>query len=133
MAKTYRGVATSGLNAKLPRLEIWASQFPQPTITIVDPEYNATCPKTGLADFGTVTIRYEPAARCIELKSFKPGWSSRRSCRLRSSPSASPAATNRVPSGAAGNSRSVVGHRFLSHRLAGRSIINLDAYPEFAR
>ena len=71
MAKSYGGGATSGLNAKLPRIETWASQFPQTTITIVDPEYNAICPKTGLPDFGTITVRYEPAARCVELKSFK--------------------------------------------------------------
>jgi 7-cyano-7-deazaguanine reductase len=68
---SYRGSAEAGLGAKLPRIETWASQFPRTTITIVDPEYNAICPKTGLPDFGTVTVRYEPAARCLELKSFK--------------------------------------------------------------
>ena len=69
--KSYRSSASSGINAKLPRIETWASQFPRTTITIVDPEYNAICPKTGLPDFGTLTIRYEPDRKCVELKSFK--------------------------------------------------------------
>ena len=69
--RRYPDCATSGLKAKLPRIETWASQFPGSTITIIDPEYNAICPKTGLPDFGKVTITYEPGRRCIELKSFK--------------------------------------------------------------
>ncbi len=71
MAKAYANCAESGLEAKLPRIETWASQFPKTTITIIDPEYNAICPKTGLPDFGTVTVQYEPDQKCIELKSFK--------------------------------------------------------------
>jgi 7-cyano-7-deazaguanine reductase len=67
----YRNAARAGLDAKLPRIETFASQFPKTTITIVDPEYNAICPKTGLPDFGTITIVYEPAERILELKSFK--------------------------------------------------------------
>ena len=71
MAKAYVHCAEAGLDAKLPRIETWASQFPKYAITIVDPEYNAICPKTGLPDFGTVTIQYEPDRKCVELKSFK--------------------------------------------------------------
>lgn len=71
MAKAYAHCAESGLDAKLPRIETWPSQFPKYTITIVDPEYNAICPKTGLPDFGTVTVQYEPGRSCVELKSFK--------------------------------------------------------------
>jgi 7-cyano-7-deazaguanine reductase len=71
MAKAYANCAESGLQAKLPRIETWASQFPKTTISIIDPEYNAICPKTGLPDFGTVTVQYEPDRKCIELKSFK--------------------------------------------------------------
>jgi len=67
----YAPHASSGLTAKLPRLETWASQFPKTTITIVDPEYNAICPKTGLPDFGTITVAYEPDRKVLELKSFK--------------------------------------------------------------
>jgi len=69
--KGYSPHARSGLDAKLPRIETWESQFPRTTITIVDPEYNAICPKTGLPDFGTLTVQYEPDRRCLELKSFK--------------------------------------------------------------
>jgi 7-cyano-7-deazaguanine reductase len=35
------------------------------------PEYTSICPKTGLPDFGTITIRYEPDKLCLELKSLK--------------------------------------------------------------
>ena len=35
------------------------------------PEYNAICPKTGLPDFGHLTIRYTPDRLCLELKSLK--------------------------------------------------------------
>ncbi len=41
------------------------------TIEFVAPEFTSVCPMTGLPDFGTITIRYVPAERCIELRSFK--------------------------------------------------------------
>jgi len=63
--------AQSGLKAKLPLIECWPNQFPGYEITIVIPEYTAICPKTGLPDFGTVTIQYEPRRLCLELKSLK--------------------------------------------------------------
>lgn len=63
--------AKSGLSAKLPAIECWTNQFPGYDITIVIPEYTAICPKTGLPDFGTVTIQYEPRNLCLELKSLK--------------------------------------------------------------
>lgn len=34
-------------------------------------EFTSVCPKTGHPDFGTVTLRYCPAQRCVELKSLK--------------------------------------------------------------
>jgi 7-cyano-7-deazaguanine reductase len=63
--------ARSGLKAKFPPIECWPSQFRGTDITIVIPEYTAICPKTGLPDFGTVTIQYEPRKLCLELKSLK--------------------------------------------------------------
>jgi 7-cyano-7-deazaguanine reductase len=51
--------------------------FPNPRperefeIAIDCPEFTSMCPKTGLPDFGTVTIQYEPDQKCLELKSFK--------------------------------------------------------------
>jgi 7-cyano-7-deazaguanine reductase len=37
----------------------------------VSDEFTSVCPKTGHPDFGNVTLRYEPAAVCVELKSLK--------------------------------------------------------------
>jgi len=34
-------------------------------------EFTSVCPKTGHPDFGTVTVRFSPSARCVELKSLK--------------------------------------------------------------
>lgn len=34
-------------------------------------EFTSMCPKTGHPDFGTILVRYEPAAVCVELKSLK--------------------------------------------------------------
>ena len=54
-------------------LETFDNQYPQRdySIEIVCPEFTAVCPKTGQPDFGTLTIDYVPAARCVELKSLK--------------------------------------------------------------
>lgn len=40
-------------------------------ITIEQPEFTSVCPMTGLPDFGTVTIKYQPDQKIIELKSLK--------------------------------------------------------------
>lgn len=40
-------------------------------ILIRCPEFTSVCPKTGLPDFGTITIRYVPDRACVELKSLK--------------------------------------------------------------
>lgn len=63
--------AKSGLDAELPAIETWPNQFPGYEISVEIPEYNAICPKTGLPDFGHLTIRYVPGERCLELKSLK--------------------------------------------------------------
>ncbi len=54
-------------------LEVFDNQFPDRdyTIEIVNPEFTSVCPKTGLPDFGTITIRYIPDKVCVELKSLK--------------------------------------------------------------
>jgi 7-cyano-7-deazaguanine reductase len=48
---------------------------PQPArdyeIQIRSPEFTSMCPKTGLPDFGEISIFYTPAAVCVELKSLK--------------------------------------------------------------
>lgn len=63
--------ARSGLDAELPPIETWPNQYPDYEITVEIPEYNAICPRTGLPDFGHLTIRYVPDELCLELKSLK--------------------------------------------------------------
>jgi len=74
MAKSPRYTpehAAAGLDAKFPEIETWPNQFPGYEIVIDDPEFTSVCPKTGLPDFGVITIRYMPGKRCLELKSLK--------------------------------------------------------------
>ena len=63
--------AQAGLEAAFPEIETWPNQFPDYEIEIVIPEFTSVCPKTGLPDFGVLTIRYMPDKRCLELKSLK--------------------------------------------------------------
>ena len=63
--------ARSGIDAPLPEIETWPNQFPAYEIVIDTPEFTSVCPKTGLPDFGVITVRYMPDKRCLELKSFK--------------------------------------------------------------
>lgn len=63
--------AQSGLDAAFPDIETWPNQFPGYEIVVDDPEFTSVCPKTGLPDFGTITIRYMPDGQCLELKSLK--------------------------------------------------------------
>jgi len=63
--------AAAGIRAKLPAIETWPNQFAGYEITIRMPEYTSVCPKTGLPDFGALTIQYKPRKLCVELKSFK--------------------------------------------------------------
>ena len=51
--------------------------FPNPRperdfeIAINCPEFTSICPKTGLPDYGTITIEYQPNKLCLELKALK--------------------------------------------------------------
>jgi 7-cyano-7-deazaguanine reductase len=63
--------ARSGIDAPLPAIDTWPNQFAGYEIETVVPEFTSVCPKTGLPDFGRVTVRYTPAEKCFELKSFK--------------------------------------------------------------
>jgi 7-cyano-7-deazaguanine reductase len=72
MKKAYTDEhAQAGLDATLPGIETWPNQFPDYEIEIAIPEFTSVCPKTGLPDFGTITVRYIPNKLCLELKSFK--------------------------------------------------------------
>ncbi len=63
--------AAAGLDAEFPEIETWPNQFPGYEIVIDDPEFTSVCPKTGLPDFGLITLRYQPDKVCLELKSYK--------------------------------------------------------------
>lgn len=63
--------ARAGLSDKLPAIESFPNQFSDYEITIEVPEFTSVCPMTGLPDFGTVTLRYVPARKVLELKSLK--------------------------------------------------------------
>src|ERR687893_3107326 len=51
--------------------------FPNPRperdyqIQFVFPEFTSVCPVTGQPDFATITVRYVPGERCVEMKSLK--------------------------------------------------------------
>jgi 7-cyano-7-deazaguanine reductase len=63
--------AESGLDANLPEIETWPNQFPNYEIVIEILEFTSVCPKTGLPDFGILSVRYMPDKQCLELKSLK--------------------------------------------------------------
>jgi len=65
--------AASGVTVELPEIETWPNQFPgrDYEIEISSPEFTSVCPKTGLPDHGTLTVRYTPDAACLELKAYK--------------------------------------------------------------
>jgi len=68
----YTGThARAGIDAPLPKIECFENQFKDYEITISIPEFTSVCPKSGLPDFGTITIRYIPDKWCVELKSLK--------------------------------------------------------------
>ncbi len=54
-------------------LEAFANPRPQRDyeIEFVFPEFTSVCPVTGHPDFGTITFRYTPGEKCVELKSLK--------------------------------------------------------------
>ena len=63
--------AAAGIDAPLPEIETWPNQFRGYEIEIAIPEFTSVCPKTGLPDFGRLTLRYMPDKLCLELKSLK--------------------------------------------------------------
>lgn len=74
MPKTRRYTdeqAAAGINADFPEIETWQNQYQGYEIVIDVPEFTSVCPRTGLPDFGAITIRYMPDKHCLELKSLK--------------------------------------------------------------
>jgi len=52
-------------------LETFPYEGPEQEIVSETREFSAVCPYSGLPDFATLTIRYVPSDRCVELKSLK--------------------------------------------------------------
>jgi 7-cyano-7-deazaguanine reductase len=77
MKKTSYGYTENHAKAfkekNLPPIDVWENQYRDNdyVIKIVHPEFTSLCPKTGLPDFGTITIEYIPDKYCLELKSLK--------------------------------------------------------------
>jgi len=71
MRRYTKDHARSGIEVPLPKIECFENQFKNYEITISIPEFTSVCPRTGLPDFGTITIRYTPDKWCAELKSLK--------------------------------------------------------------
>jgi 7-cyano-7-deazaguanine reductase len=74
--KTASGVTlskTAGMKGEATIVENFANPNPGRlyTITHINEEFTSVCPKTGLPDFGVITISYVPDQLCIELKSLK--------------------------------------------------------------
>ncbi len=69
----YEGLQAGVRSILLPDIEVWENQYADRTYTVeLDiPEFTCICPKTGLPDFASVRVSYEPRQWCLELKSFK--------------------------------------------------------------
>lgn len=63
--------ARGGIDVALPAIDVFPNQYPGYEITVENPEFTSICPKTGLPDFGVVTIVYTPRKLVLELKSLK--------------------------------------------------------------
>lgn len=64
--------ARSGVKAKLPKIECFPNQYKRNyEINYDNPEFTSVCPRTGLPDFGKITVKYIPKRKILELKSLK--------------------------------------------------------------
>ena len=52
-------------------LETFPYAGPEQEIVTETREFSAVCPYSGLPDFATLTVKYIPSDRCVELKSLK--------------------------------------------------------------
>lgn len=71
MVRRGKKEAEAGLKEKLPFIETFPNKFQDYEIRIEIPEFTSVCPKTGLPDFGALTVQYVPHKHCLELKSLK--------------------------------------------------------------
>lgn len=70
---SYEGLQGHVRKLKTPKIDVWKNQYSDRdyTIHLTVPEFTCICPKTGLPDFATVKVSYNPDKACLELKSFK--------------------------------------------------------------
>jgi 7-cyano-7-deazaguanine reductase len=73
MKSSYEGLQKNIRKLKTPLIEVWENQYPDRdyTVSLEIPEFTCVCPKTGLPDFATIKINYQPRKYCLELKSLK--------------------------------------------------------------
>ena len=70
---SYKGLQEDIRKLKTPKISIWQNKYKDRdyVVKIETSEFTCICPKTGLPDFATIYIEYNPDKVCIELKSFK--------------------------------------------------------------
>lgn len=69
---------------KTARLELWDNPYPEKDyeINVSFPEFTCLCPRSGYPDFATITIKYVPDRKILELKSLKLYLNSFRNMRI---------------------------------------------------
>ncbi len=70
---SYRGLQENIRKLQLPKIEVWKNQYKDKDyiVHLETNEFTCICPKTGLPDFATLYLDYNPDKLCVELKSFK--------------------------------------------------------------
>jgi len=71
--KSYKGLQENIRKLKTPAIDAWENKYKDKNyvVKLETSEFTCLCPKTGLPDFATIYIEYNPDKLCIELKSFK--------------------------------------------------------------
>ncbi len=67
--RTVPFVGVDAIEASI--LETFPYDGPEQEIVTTTGEFSAVCPFSGLPDIATLTLRYIPSDRCVELKSLK--------------------------------------------------------------
>ena len=69
----YEGKQEYVRTIELPKIDVVENQYPDKeyTVKIEYPEFSTICPKTGMPDYATIEIVYNPNEYLVELKSLK--------------------------------------------------------------
>jgi len=67
--RTIPFVGVEAIEASI--LETFPYDGPEQEIVTTTGEFSAVCPFSGLPDIATLTLKYVPSDRCVELKSLK--------------------------------------------------------------